>query len=271
MKTFWHTFISSLARPNYYKTVLQAPLSKSTKYYSILSLLIILVVSVVDMLQIAPTIRHDFSKTAQEIVQQFPSDLVVNINPNGLSANQAFPLIAQTPSILKDWPRNLVVLDPQGQVGDMEKYDALILVNDSYIIAGGGTSIQTSPLSNFPATKIDAATIHRLTDTLSFIAQNAYSLTALFLVAAGLINSFVVRAVYLAVFNLGIWLSFKVVVHNYMGALKVSLHTLTLPVIINAALAITGLDLPIPAWFFFSHLVFTFYVLSRLVKPASKL
>ena len=129
MKTFFRTFILSLTRPGYYKDVLQARLRFSVKYYIVLSVLLILISTVAGVINYSVLVKNDFTVTAKEVVQDFPSDLVLTFAPTGITANKDFPLIAQMPSVLmRSWVvpasnlKNLAVIDPNGEIANLEKY-----------------------------------------------------------------------------------------------------------------------------------------------------
>ena len=281
MKTFLRTFTLSLTRPAYYKDVLQARLRFSIKYYVILSLLLILVGTAAGVIKYAPSIKGDLTESAKEAVQHFPPDLVVTISPGGITANKDFPLIVQMPSTLARRnknnsnpaeprrPQNLVVIDPKGEIGALEKYNALMLINNSYVIVGSGNSVQTAPLKDFPEIRVDYTGVQQFSQTLLFIAQHANLFTAGFFSFSGLFNFFVWRLLYLAIFALGLQLTYKSAVGTYSKAFQVSLHSITLPLLITATLEVAGAAFSFSGWFIVVHTIFTFYILSRLEKRLS--
>jgi len=267
MRTFFRTFIQSLSRPAYYKDILQARLRFSVKYYVVLSSLLIIISVVAGVFNYSVSIKDDLTVSAKEVVQDFPPDLVLTIAPGGVSANKAFPLIARMPSVLA-YPdlKNLAVVDPNGEIGALEKYNSLMLINNSYVIVGNGDSMQTALLKDFPETRIDYSRMHQFSQTLLFIAQYAAPFTAGYFALTGLFNFFVWRLLYLAIFAFGLWLTYKSVVGTYSKAFQISLHSVTLSLLISTTLGITGIVIPFPGWFIIIHTVFTFYVLSRFEK-----
>ncbi len=273
MKVFFRSFILSLTRPSYYKAVLHARPSFSVKYYAVLSLLLIIIITIAGIVTYAPTTKADFAQISQELVQDFPPDLVLDIKPQGISANRVFPLIAQLPSPFSkngtgaDLPKNLVILDPNGEVGMLQKYDSLILINNNYMIVGNGDTVQTAPLKDFPETRVDFAKMQQLANAALFISKNAVLFVGLASFVSGLLNFFVARPVYLLVFAFGLWLVNRTAVGSFSGAFKVGVHTFTLPILISTTLEVTGVNIPIPGWFVIVHAVFAFFVLSRLEKP----
>jgi hypothetical protein len=102
--------------------------------------------------------------------------------------------------------------------------------------------------------------------SLLFMAKYAWFFTAGFFGLAGLFNFFVWRLIYLVVFALGIWLTYKKVVGSYAKSFQVGLHSVTLPLLISTTLGVAGVYIPFPAWFILTHTLFTFYVLGRLEK-----
>lgn len=275
MQIFFRIFILSLTRPAYYQDILQARLRFSAKYYAVLSLLLILVSTVAGVINYSTSLKNDLTVSAKEVVQDFPPDLVLTISPNGVSANKEFPLIAQMPSVLTNAnPKNLLIIDPKGEISDLEKYNALALINNSYVIVGNGDSVQTASLKDFPETRIDNTRIQQFSQTFLFIAQYAYLFTAGFFALSGLFNFFVWRLIYLAIFTFGLRLTYiykriykhKSAVGTYSKAFQVSLHSVTLPILVGTTLGIVGISIPFPGWFIIVHTIFTFYILSRLDK-----
>lgn len=282
MKPFFRTFILSLTRPAYYKDVLQARFRFSVKYYIVLSALLILVSTVAGVINYSASVRDDFTITSKEVVQDFPSDLVLTITPTGITANKNFPLIAQMPSVLmRSWAtpastlKNLAVIDPNGEIAYLEKYHALMLINNSYVVVGSGESIQTTPLKDFPEIRLDYPKMHQFSQTLLLIAHYAIAVTAGYFALTGLVSFFVWRLLYIAIFAFGLKLvciyKHKSTVGTYSKAFQVSLHSITLPVLISTTLEIAGTIFsipvnPFPGWFMIVHTIFTFYILSRLEK-----
>ena len=261
-----------LFKPDYYKEVLQADLRQSIKYYTKMSAVMILILVVSGTLRIAPVIKSDLMEVATELTQNFPADLTLTIAPEGITSNKSFPLIVQTPKILTKedvnagWPRNLAVIDPNGEVGMLKEYDALMLINNSYIIINNNGSVQTTPLNNMPPTTINAGVVKQTVDTLTKISSGAYFYTSAFLGASWLVNFFVVRVIYLAVFAFVVWLMYKSTFVVYAKAFAVSIHTITLPLIVYALVEALGIHIPLPGWFVLAHTLFTLYILDRLEK-----
>ena len=283
MQTFFRTFILSLTRPTYYKDILQARFRFSIKYYIVLSSLLILVSIIAGVINYSASVKADFTVTAKELVQDFPADLVLTIAPGGITATKDFPLIAQIPSVLmRSWTasasnlQNLVVIDPDGEITDLEKYHALILINNSHIIVnnglgGNGESIQSTPLRDFPEIRLDYPKMHQFSQTLVFIAHYACAFTAGYFALMGLVSFFIWRVLYLAVFAFGLRLIYKSTVGTYAKAFQMSLHSVTLPILISTTLEVASTVFPIPAslfpgWFMVVHALFTFSVLGRLEK-----
>ena len=236
-----------------------------------LALILTTLTSVAGIINYAPALKTDFTRVAQEIPQNFPLDLVVDIKSTGITANKPFPLVAQTPTAFiknqpASLPKNLLVIDPQGQIGMLADYDALALLNNSYLIVGDGESVQTAPVKDFPDLRIDASFMERLAGVAYFIANNAFWLTGLAFGAVGLVDFFVVKLVYLLFFAFVLRLFHRTLLGTFAQAFKVSVHSFTLPVLISTTLGIAGVNIPLPGWFVILHTVFVLYILSKLEK-----
>ncbi len=275
MKTFLRSFILSLAKPSYYEDVLKARTRFSVNYYILLALILTSATSTAGVVSYAPALKADFTQVAQEITQNFPPDLVVEIKSTGITANKPFPLVAQTPTAFVksqpgSLPKNLLIIDPQGQVGMLAEYDALALLNNSYLIVRDGESVQTAPLKDFPDLRIDASFMERLANTARFVANNAFWLTGLSFLASGLMNFFVVKLVYLIFFALVLRLFNRALFGAFDQAFRVSVHSFTFPILISTTLGIAGVNILFPGWFVILHTIFVLYILSKLEKSAAQ-
>lgn len=252
------------------------------KYYVLLALVLTAVNTTVGVIKYAPVIKNDLTELAKEVTQNFPPDLELTISPNGITANKDFPLVAQTPKALKGLPENLLIIDPNGQVGMLQEYNALMLVNNSYVIIGSGDGVQTTPLKDFPEVRVNYSKMQSLSQNLLFVAGNARLFTAGFFAISNLFDFFVVRLIYLAIFAFVLRLVYKSVLARYSQSFAISVYSVTLPLLISTTLGIANLVLPtsvttasvspsppvspFAGWFIFVHIIFAFYLLSRLEK-----
>lgn len=271
MKTFFRSLILSLTKPSYYKDILKARTKFSVKYYMLLALILTTVTSVAGIINYAPALKTDFTQVAQEVVRDFPQDLVIDIKSTGITTNAPFPLVAQTPTaFIKNQsgalPKNLLIIDPQGQISMLAEYDALALLNNSYLIVGDGESVQTAPVKDFPDLRIDAGFMERLAGVARFIATNALWLTGLAFGVVSLVDFFVAKLAYLLFFAFVLRLFHKTLFATFAQAFKLSVHSFTLPVLISTTLGIAGVNIPLPGWFVILHTIFVLYILTKLEK-----
>ena len=164
------------------------------RYYVLLALVLTAVNTAAGVLKYTPIIKSNLTETAKEVVQDFPPDLELVISPNGITANKSFPLVAKTPSPLKSLSENLLIIDPNGRVGMLQEYNALMLVNNSYLIVGSGDGVQTTPLKDFPEVRVNYASMQDLAQKLLFVAGSAHFFTAGFLALSNLFDFFVARS-----------------------------------------------------------------------------
>lgn len=298
MKTFFRTFTLTLTQPSYYKDILKVRPSFSIKYYLALSSILIIITTVAGIFNYAPAIKRDFAQVSKEIIQDFPPDLVLEIKPQGITANKPFPLVAQTPTIFRRnnktqtnqnsidqqenqnidqikpqdssqvWPRNLLIIDPNGQVGMLQEYDALMLLNNSYLIVRDGTGVQTAPIKDFPETRVDFARMQGLSNLVLFVSSHAHFLVGVAVFVGTALNFFVIRLAYSFLFGFGLWLFNRRTLAVFSHGFKVGIHSFTLPILISTTLGVAGISVPIPGWFVIVHILFALYILSRLEKPA---
>ena len=209
------------------------------------------------------SLKADLTKLAEITEKDFPHDLKLEIASESITANKEFPLIARLPLGKEVFT---IVVDPNGEISALEKYQALAVINKSYVIVGSGDTVQTTPLTDFPKVQIDYPQAQMVTQTLYVVANHSAFFTGLYFILTGLINFFLWQLLYLAVFAFGLRLIYKSLVITYTKAFQVSLHTVTLPLVLSTALNAFTLVVPYSGWFLITHVFFTLYFLSRLEK-----
>lgn len=237
-------------------------------YYFLLTIILTIAVTVSGTIRYSSRLKTALVDTSQEVIQDFPIDLELSISPNGIIANKDFPLVAKSPKILKGMGENLVIIDPNGEVAMLERYQASVLINNSYVIVGSGDTVQTTPLKDFPTVEINYATMQSISNNLLSAARNSAVLTAGFFAIANLLNFFVARLIYLVFFAFILRLVYRSLLVDFTRAFAVSVYTVTVPLLISTLLAILDLTMPFSGWFTFLHLIITLYLLKRLEKTA---
>lgn len=269
LKLFFKSLQQSVIDPAYYRDILDSRLRFSIKYYALLSFLLILSYTVAAEIKYAASVQKNFTLTSQEVIRDFPKDLVLDIKPGNITANKDFPLIAKNPTVFRsspNSPKNFAVVDPKGEIDLLKKYDAQILINNNNMIVNTGGNFQTTPIKDWSGMRVDYPTMQELSNVLLAISRNAVAIIAAAFITAGLLNYFILKVIYLVIFSFGIWVTYRSVLKRYTQSLKVSIHSFTLPILINAVVGILGVRIPIPMWFLLVHAIFTFYILSGLEK-----
>ncbi len=289
LTTFFNSFIKSLTSPKYYADVLKAKVSFSVKYFFLLTVLLSLVMAV----KIAiPLSLFNLDATLVKVIEQYPADLMINVQNGKLAINKPLPYMIPVPA---DWksensPNYAVVFDTDKKVAGVRSfndYNTAVLVTES--------TIYTYQDNNQPGVKaypipkeMENMTLSRgvLTEwknhfmNLPLIRTKAYVVIivlVLFLLSIPLLFLFrMVTAFFYAILTTIVASIFKTQILHGMSLSftkfwQVSLHTLTLPIVLSSVLSIIVPFSPIHGFsYFLLYLVFTLFVLNQATQMGSK-
>ncbi|HAZ29247.1 TPA: hypothetical protein DCY43_00630 [candidate division WWE3 bacterium] len=260
--------VKSVSQPSYYKDVLTAKLSFSIKYYIFLGLVLTGLGTAAATYKTGPVVEDLLGSMSKELLQNYPKDLTIDITPEGVKTNMPSRFVLKAPQKLKAEWENLLIIDPQGEVGLLAEYKAPVLINNSYVVVADGGTVQTTPLADLPEIYIDYQRVQSLADTFRFGKETAYILTGLAALLQNAFDYFVLQLVYLLIFAFVVYAVFKRVTLSYTKSLQISLHTVTLPLIIGEIMEIVSISAAMPGWFILVHAFITLYTLNRLENTA---
>lgn len=274
IKTFINSFVKSLSSTSYYKDILNANPSFSLKYFFVLMGLITIVTSGVNAGLQVPKLRGFIQDTTNDLVNKYPGDLIVKIENGTLTTNQTEPLIVPMDADVKQDPNlnftNLLVLDQNGTVEDIKKYDTMILINGKNILVQDATDkLQTHPISNFGNMEVTKDGLKVKAE--NFLASINRSIVLFPLVFVGFmfvftIYYFVAKPVYM-LFCAGviyIFMKMNKSKEPFVRAIQISAHTITLVIVLEAVTLILGIGKDLSAISFTIHMVFAYIVVASL-------
>ena len=273
LKAFFYVYAKSLTSVEYYKEILKTDIRFSLKYYLMLVLFASLLITSIETILVVPKIKGKLEGFTESARQMYPEDLVVKIEGGDWTVNREQPFVIPMPKIpSEDVPDNLVVFYEEGTISDVDLFDTVILVNKVNIIFRDANGIQARSLKEIPDTEINREAFGSFIDFL-------FSFTR-FLPYIIFISALLGLLIYFIFFRLVYGLFLGIVIYalsllnkkslDYVGAFRVGLHTMTLPITFQIILSLTRSSLRLPLWFFILNVFFSLMVLSRMEEPILK-
>ncbi len=280
IKTISTDLYKSIAVPQFYREVTTRSLGSTTKYFVVLCLLYAGVSATILGVREVPHLREQINKYSEELLAAYPQDLVVTSKDGLITVNRPEPFIVPMPKEFLDnqekemgadakYPQkvtNFIVLDQNGTVGDLEKYQTLFVINSANILHTGTNGVEaqsTKGLPNFELTK--EVISNRLNENKGLLSWMPLVVPGvMFVLTFG--GFFVFR--YLYAVGLGFFVKLitngRGLKFTYKDSLKIVLHSLTLPTLIDLIFYTFNWYPPLETWFFVINVVFLIIVVKRL-------
>lgn len=292
LKTFYRTFVKSLTKPAYYKDILSAKFSFSLKYLALLLFLISLFSTfklAINFISLKPKLPEFADTLKKVIVDIYPDKLVVTHKGGKISTNVEEPYFIDMPESGKSWKtgsRHFFAIDTKGTVEEFEKYDSVILLTDEFAVMPDNQNQQNGykiyPLKDWLKDVPEGAFINkaiyqelviRILPVIDVLPRYL-TIAAIFII---LLAPFFVMSValsgymlYLLFLTLVLWIIAKTMKKDlsYGKTYQLSLHGLTLPILISSLISLFGKAFP----FLFSaiFLVFMIVVIKELPSKIDK-
>lgn len=269
---------------DYYREVLQTPMSFSIKYYIILALLVSLVTTGAASARLLPKLQPELNNLVSQVQNYYPDELVLTMTDGKLSINKDEPYVIPLPKSLTEnqndtqpddgttemLPENLVVLDSQGTIDNLETYNTLILINSANVLyRDQNGKIEVYPLKDMPNGQFTKQNFNELVDKVKSFLVYLPALIISFMLVTLFIVNMTFRLVYLLLVALLLmfWGKSKMADYNYAKYYKIAIHTVTLPTIIATLLDIVAIPFNIPFWFIALNTVMGILVINKITAP----
>jgi hypothetical protein len=136
IRTFFYSLFNSVTNPGYYKDILKVPSSFSWQFFAMFNFLLGLVV-IAQIL--VPVSRLDVRGLSDQLIAQYPSDLDIRLDEDGLSINKPLPYALQLPHEMTEEMdeaeySNFIVFASDSDItrpGDVLEYEAPIVLTES--------------------------------------------------------------------------------------------------------------------------------------------
>ena len=262
VKHFFDILWRSLTDREYYAEILRSSFSFSAKYL----LLLLFILSFVSILRMVLQFLPNFSKVEQGIQDLkttmgtlYPEGLVLTISKGQLSTNVKEPFFLDLPirwmAEIEEMGKHFVAIDTRGSPEDFPKYESAFLVTKSTVVfKRQNDGYQMQPLSDLKQDMtIDKKSYDALVSKLTPYLNTIQPLIGVFLVLAVFFGpilfmffGFIGKLTYLLFATLILFLVAKItnVQHTYKELYRLSMHGITLPILVNYVLSVFGLSVP---------------------------
>lgn len=270
IKAFFYVLIKSITSVDYYKELLKVSPHFSIKYYVTLCLLLTLITSCVITTKITPELRNQFRSFTQEMLTNYPEDLVIKVYGGNVEINRPEPYFIDAPNMLTEEAgeeiEHLVTIDSSGTINDLEQYKTLALINDKNLLVRDRGNIQAYPLNELPNGELTKADLIRIDGEIQSLLK--YVFVVVFILVFG------IYVVYYSIFRTIALIAFAGVISiigNVKGLklglgkyIQLTMHIVTLPLIVESLVTILQVNVPIPLWFMVLTILIGFVVIFEL-------
>lgn len=221
-------------------------------------------------IRVTPAVRNTINTVLSQLETMYPDDLVIKSNNNVWEINKNEPFIipfAKMDEVPQgDLPENFIVFYKQGTIEDLQKYNAFMLINEKNVILQSTDKIESYPISDMPNGEFNK-------QSLKNAVANVRGLVGPIEVGIILIMSFFIvlynfgfRAIYLFLIATFVWLLSMVAGshYTYKQSYRISLHAMTLPVVIELMLTTANAHFNMPFWFMLLNMTFAAVVVFGL-------
>lgn len=241
MKKIFKEFKNSIYGPDYYRDLLDQPLSYSIKYYWALTLLIGIIVTIIFSAILVPVFNSFAWNLRGAVLEIYPEDLEIKIIDGQVSSNKEEPIKIDLPDSFGELViggvnkvKNLLVIDTNKDI-EFSEYETFILLSKDTLsyykgISGDIVTESFSPISDL--------TLSRNSIQTFFDSIEPYYKFVTPLIVLGLFMFAVIvmllTMVYLLLVALLVWLIARLRGWNikYIKAYQLSLHFATLGFIV---------------------------------------
>lgn len=274
IKAFFYIFSKSLTSPEYYKDVVSSEKKLSIKYFFSLALLASLITSVHTLVPLIPKVKENLINVVQEAVNIYEDDLIITAEDGEISVNKPEPYIVPFPweeNFTPDTPKNLIVFDKNGTVDDfLNKYDSLAMINSSNLILRNQSGIRVESLEQVPDGSLTKDDILRFASKVENVLVYVPYLLSFFVFFGVFAYYAFLRFVYVFIVAafLFVFGKIKKLDYRYQDYLKISIHTFTLPLVIEIAFRFVdpAFLARVPMWFFMVNVLFGVFIVLALVR-----
>ncbi len=244
---------ASIYSPDFYRGLLDTPLSWSMKYFFSLALILAVVSSAAFGIHAVPAINSFIVNLAPNILKYYPAGLEVSIKNGVASSTVAEPYFIKIPTELASGvamstsstpPENLMVIDTKETFKNIDQFNGfktwILLSKDALVSTGKNGGIQIQPLKDVPDMAINKKQVELWLQNIAPLAKFAIPIILLAAFAFFFL-ALSIKLVYLFFLALLVLLIAKikhVELGGYKKAYQIGLHAMTAAILVEALLQI---------------------------------
>jgi len=276
MTSFLSNVFLRATDPAHYKGLKQKTFYQATGYLFILLVLISYINTTMTMLELRshlPLINRFIVSAEDSLIEIFPSDLVLTFKNGTLSSNKPEPLYLEVPeqwkslsevrssedSVASQEVQHLVAVDTNASIEEFSRYQSIaLLTRTSAVTRGNNSSLKVIPLSKLTGDLVlDQAEYKRLVQRAKPFLDYLKPGFQIFMVAGGILWPWLASGFALVGYTLLclacgliIWLLSLLIWKDckYSEVLVLTNYALTLPILLEFILHLTGASLPTGAF-----------------------
>jgi hypothetical protein len=271
-KAFPYVFFHSLTSLSYYKEILRTKRSFSIKYFLGLATLSSLIIALNLSVRVTPVVRDAINTVLTQLEAMYPNDLVIRSENNAWEINKNEPYIIpfaqMEEAVQENLPQNFIVFYKEGTIEDLQKYNTFMLVNAKNVIVQNTNKIESYPISDVPDGEFNKQTllgaIENVRKVIGPIEIGIIVIMSFFVI----LYNFVFRAFYLLFVGAFIWVLSMIsgAGHTFKQSYRISLHAMTLPIVIELMLTTANANFNMPFWFMLLNMTFAAVVVLGISK-----
>lgn len=282
LRAFWYVYRKSLIDVDYYKDLLKVKADFSIKYFLSLAALATFLTTIRLAVPTIRMVNSVYNNLLDEFSAIYPDELVITVQDGMWEINKAEPFIIESPSFFEegelegeevDIPDNLIVFDHRGTINDLRLYDSFMLMNNvNLVVVNAQRTIEAYPLDTLPDGQVTKADVDLLiakgrsfSKYIPWLIIGFVLLGSLFyFIAFRFLYLFIVALILLAYGNM---IKLKKSFRTYY---KLALHTITLPLTMEVAFVMLGIEPNFEYWFLGFNMFFGIVVVHHLTKKKAK-
>lgn len=277
LKAFWYVYRRSLIDVDYYKDLLKVKTDFSLKYFFSLAILATLLTTVRVAIPTVPKVQNVINNLLDEFSIIYPKDLVITVQNGMWEINKPEPFVIESPSFFStdedDFPDNLVVFDHRGTINYLDDFDAFMVVNDvNLIVVSSQNKVEAYPLDTLPDGDITKANVDQLINNVRSLTAYVPFIIVLFVLIGSFFYFLAFRLLYLLIVALVLLAMGNVMRmrESFKTYYRIALHTITLPLTVELAFILLGVDPNFAYWFLAFNVFFGLVVVHHLARTHAK-
>lgn len=267
---FFKNIKTSVYGPGFYQGLIQKPISFSFKYYFLFALLGAFIATIIFSFSMMPQIKTAFDDLKNEVIKNYPQNLVVKIENGKVSTNAQEPFYLEYSGKSADI-KNLLAIDTKTafDVDQFYAYQSYCLLTETSLVCRDNDGLKVQSLAAVPNTTIDKNLIDSWVQKASVFFKLIYPLFFIMMLF-GFYFAITTRLVYLFFLALLIWAvaKLKKIKIGYWKSYQFGLHLMTPAFIITYLVSILTPNTNIP-WFFTIIALLAAIVNLKALAPAS--